>query len=551
MNDKSAHIFKRPLENKCGIDTITFTMQKRLKCISNYLVIVKIRQLELVIRMNMYYYTSLLAASIVSFVISTTICPFGKKLFSNDPRSTSNISELRQMHDRYIPRIGGLGIVIGFWLTISLILFLNTGLANYYFLNDSRLHTIYWMAGLSITAFLLGFIDDLFDIRARYKLLAQLIIAAVSAYTILPLSTIFIPFLGSVSIGSFGILISIIWIVGVMNAINLIDGLDSLAGGIALIAMVGIAIQSWISNDLVFFTLALTLIFAIAGFLIYNFYPAKVFMGDGGANFLGYLLAVIPLLQIKTNQDSWSIAPIFLLGVPLVDTGFSILRRFIRGIPIFSADRNHLHHKLIAKGLSHRQAVRRLHFVSLVYMLIFLACMQDLIPLKLGLISFIGISWLLVFFAGYEELIKPIDVIKNRGNIREDRSFTFSFSQNIDVFFKQAKNRADLFFIFAIWANQFEVLGYKVCYNKECIEDVDKASEFKPEEIKTLTFEKDAFYLELRQEKAFLDLDSDIKLKAIHTVVDSLFKHLADFGDNQTALKTNVLDIPIKKQKSI
>ena len=486
--------------------------------------------------------TSILAAAIISFVISTTICPFGIKLLKKNPRSDKSMSEFRQMHKEYIPRIGGLGIVIGLWTTIGMMMMLKTGFVNTYILEPGRIQTILKIAGLSITAFILGFLDDLFDIRARYKLFIQITIGVSTAIVLVPLEEISIPFLGNIGFGPFGVVVSTLWIVGVMNAFNLIDGLDSLAGGIALIAMATVAIQAWISKDMMFFMLSLTIMSAICGFIIYNIYPAKVFMGDGGSLFLGFLLAVLPLLQIKAAKGSWSIAPIFLLGVPLVDTGFSILRRYLRGIPIFSPDRNHIHHKLIAKGLTHRQAVRRLHFISILYSIIFIASTQDLIPLKLGLISFIGLSWLLVFFAGYEELTKPLDILKNRTNLKEDRSFVFNLSNNIEVFLKNAQTHDELLYVLKVWAVQIDAIEVKVSIADSSIMKTKiRDLSVKDQELKSMVFKKNNAVIELKFDKKFFELDSDTKLKSIDQAANLFVKYFTTIEKRKNTQSNKII----------
>jgi UDP-GlcNAc:undecaprenyl-phosphate GlcNAc-1-phosphate transferase len=168
-------------------------------------------------------------------------------------------------------------------------------------------------------------------------------------------------------LGMLGLPFTMLWIAGVINALNLIDGLDGLAGGVALIAIVSTFAISVVHGQplMILFTAALA--GAVLGFLFYNFNPASIFMGDTGSMFLGFVLATT---AIQTNQKSSTavaiIVPIIALGVPIADTLLAMARRAARGAPLFSADRGHIHHRLLALGLSHRQTVLVLYGASIV-----------------------------------------------------------------------------------------------------------------------------------------------------------------------------------------
>lgn len=158
--------------------------------------------------------------------------------------------------------------------------------------------------------------------------------------------------------------ITVIWIVGITNAINLIDGLDGLAAGASSIALVTI---SWLAislGDMFVALLGLMLLGSTPGFLVYNFYPAKIFMGDTGALFLGYMLGVISVLEFKNVTLFSIIVPIIILGIPILDTFFAIVRRFIQRKPLSSSDKLHLHHCLLKLGYGHRQTVVMIYAMS-------------------------------------------------------------------------------------------------------------------------------------------------------------------------------------------
>jgi UDP-GlcNAc:undecaprenyl-phosphate GlcNAc-1-phosphate transferase len=160
---------------------------------------------------------------------------------------------------------------------------------------------------------------------------------------------------------------TVLWITGVINAMNLIDGLDGLAGGVALIAICTTCANAALNHDALMLLFAATMAGAVSGFLFYNFNPASIFMGDTGSMFLGFVLATT---SIQTNQKSSTavaiIVPIVALGVPIADTLLAMVRRAARGVPMFSADRGHIHHRLLDSGLTHRQTVLVLYGASIV-----------------------------------------------------------------------------------------------------------------------------------------------------------------------------------------
>lgn len=178
---------------------------------------------------------------------------------------------------------------------------------------------------------------------------------------------------GIMTLGILAIPVTVFWIISVTNAVNLIDGLDGLASGTSMIAALTIAAVSWkqgivtdgVYNNGEVAILALLLAAAVLGFLRYNFYPAKIFLGDTGSMFLGYCLSVLAIMGLTKGAAAISVfIPIVILGIPLLDTFFAIVRRCYNGQPIFQPDKNHLHHRLMALGLSHRQTVLVIYAVS-------------------------------------------------------------------------------------------------------------------------------------------------------------------------------------------
>lgn len=275
----------------------------------------------------------------------------------------------RRVHKNPIPRLGGLAIFLGFIVSI-LILFK----INLLELNKE-------IFGMVLGAFIIasmGFIDDIKPLPAKVKLLFQItaaIILVKFGVKIEYITNFFksdtIGFLSqeTIKLSFLSIPITIFWIVGITNTVNLIDGLDGLAAGISAIAALTLAYVAYAkpelsnSHDTLMMTLALA--GSCIGFLPYNFNPAKIFMGDTGSLFLGYILAAISINGfIKGPAAIAMIIPIFALGLPIFDTTFAILRRAFNGKPIMEADKGHLHHRLLSIGMGQKRAVLILYTIS-------------------------------------------------------------------------------------------------------------------------------------------------------------------------------------------
>ena len=274
--------------------------------------------------------------------------------------------EGRHVHQAPLPRLGGVAIFLAFsvslsvWLGLSLIFpRLIDGLA------PSMLLRIYVPACL---IFALGIYDDLRGAGPYLKFAVQAIAAAMlfaGGMRVLDLPLIF----GSHSLPWFvGLPLTILWVVAVTNAFNLIDGLDGLAAGSALFStmvffVVSLVVHSWLGS-----LMSVTLAGAILGFLRFNFNPATIFLGDSGSLFIGFMLSALALAGAQKAPTFVAVAiPVVSFGLPILETLLSILRRLISGRPIFTADREHIHHKLLQMGFSHRQVVIVLYAVSAVF----------------------------------------------------------------------------------------------------------------------------------------------------------------------------------------
>ncbi|MGX6446095.1 glycosyltransferase family 4 protein [Neobacillus sp. K501] len=288
----------------------------------------------------------------ICFVSAILLTPFVKK-FAYKIGATDKPDQ-RKVHEKLMPRLGGLSIYLSFIIGIIII-------------HPTNQFHIPILLGSLIIIFT-GIIDDIKDISPLLKLSGQ-ITAAFIVVVMGDMNVEFInlPFGGQVNFGIFSIPLTMIWIIGITNAINLIDGLDGLAAGVSSIALFTIAGMALVMGNIYVMLIALIVAVSSLGFLLYNFYPAKIFMGDSGSQFLGYIIGVLSLLGFKNITFISLIIPIIILGVPISDTFFAIIRRLINKKPISSPDKSHLHHCLLRTGFTHRQTVLLIYAMSIVF----------------------------------------------------------------------------------------------------------------------------------------------------------------------------------------
>lgn len=272
----------------------------------------------------------------------------------------------RKVHQKIMPRLGGLAIYISFLIGMIIIQ------PNPKFLlpipNPSEHLNLAIFAG-SLIIILTGVIDDAKEISPKVKLIGQIL----ASFIVVFLGDIRVEFInlpfggGQLDFGMLSIPITMVWIVGITNAINLIDGLDGLAAGVSSIALFTIAGMAYIMGNPYVVVIALIAAVSTLGFLLYNFHPAKIFMGDTGALFLGFLISVLSLLGFKNVTVISLIIPVIILGVPISDTFFAIIRRLVNKQPLSAPDKSHLHHCLLRSGFSHQQTVLLIYAMSAIF----------------------------------------------------------------------------------------------------------------------------------------------------------------------------------------
>ena len=275
----------------------------------------------------------------------------------------------RRMHDAPVPRLGGIAIFLSFFVCTFI---LRALISEGYIPDQDAFELIGKLQAILIAGtfvFILGIVDDVKGMRARYKLLGQIGCSAL-AFALgvrIPAVTLFgWQFAGETGAGLFvSFIVTIIWLVAITNMINLIDGLDGLAAGVVGIAALAIAYSAFI-NGYPAAAFAMAVIAGVSlGFLPFNFFPAKVFMGDSGAMFLGFALAAVSIISPAKGATVVAIiAPVIVLGVPLFDILFAMFRRAKRHQSIFEADKGHLHHQLSKIGIGQRRSVIMLYGIS-------------------------------------------------------------------------------------------------------------------------------------------------------------------------------------------
>ncbi len=298
----------------------------------------------------------LLLAFVSAFIITFFTTPFVMRI-AVKVGIVDKPDEERRVHKKPIPLLGGLAMFYGF--IVSVILF---GIVD---------KSVRGMVLGALIILVVGIIDDAKQLSAKAKLPFQILAAIILVLHDVRIDWVSVPrFIsdtGVLGLGFWGIPLTLFWVVGVTNAVNLIDGLDGLAAGVSSIACMSLFCIAMIvgEHEVALITAALT--GSCFGFLPYNFNPAKIFMGDTGSTFLGFILASVSIMGLFKSYTVISVAvPFLVLGLPLFDTGFAIFRRVKAGKPIMSPDREHLHHRVLDMGFSQKKTVSIIYLMCTV-----------------------------------------------------------------------------------------------------------------------------------------------------------------------------------------
>ncbi|MFC0187339.1 glycosyltransferase family 4 protein [Fictibacillus aquaticus] len=288
-------------------------------------------------------FISLLAAAAVTPLVIKLAVRLG---VTDQPNS-------RKVHVKSTPSMGGLAIFIAFIAGV--------------WVSDATSDFLFPILAGAFVIVVTGLLDDYYAFTPLAKLAGQVLAAMIVILNGVVVEFINVPFGTIVHLGWFGVPLTLLWILGITNAINLIDGLDGLAAGVTSIVLLTITIIAFGMFNYFVAAIALILLGANLGFLLFNFYPAKIFMGDTGSLFLGYMLSVISLLGFKNVTLFSLIIPVIILGVPISDTIFAIIRRAVQRKPLSEPDKSHLHHCLMRVGYNHRQTVLIIYGISTLF----------------------------------------------------------------------------------------------------------------------------------------------------------------------------------------
>ncbi len=294
-------------------------------------------------------YLTLFICFLASLSLTPLVKQFAIKIGATDEPNN------RKVHKVKMPRLGGLAIYLAFILGMLI-------------LRPESSYTWSIIIG-SFIMVMTGILDDIFTLSAKVKLLAQIVSAIVIVAGGIQVEFINLPFNGVLYLHWFSIPLTILWIIGITNAINLIDGLDGLAAGVSTIVLLTIAGLAIAQGQIFVFMVSAILIGSTVGFLPYNFNPAKIFMGDTGAYFLGYIISILSLLGFKNVTLFSLVVPVVILAVPISDTLFAIIRRVVNRKPLSAPDKSHLHHCLLRFGFSHRETVLLIYGMSALFAL--------------------------------------------------------------------------------------------------------------------------------------------------------------------------------------
>lgn len=381
--------------------------------------------------MKTYFFTYL-CSTLLAFVLTPIVIYIARilKIYDNP--------DVRKVHASVIPRIGGVAVFLSTTALAITVLFLDNSIGEAFRGMQTQVLTLL-VVGTFI--FLTGLVDDLCGIGARYKLLAQVAAAVAMCLAGVRINSLNFAGLFTLRFSWFSFPITIFWIVVITNAVNLIDGLDGLAAGISAVACVVIAIFAFDTDQLLMVVLMLALLGSLSGFLFFNFNPARIFMGDCGSMFLGFVLASASVMCAMKSRTIVALAlPVLALGLPIFDTIFSMLRRYLKRRGIMSPDRSHLHHILLDMGLRHR------HVVIVMYALTALAAglgMFMMLTRDVGTIAiFFCVLLLLVLVfrvVGAVRLRETITGLKQKHTISHRTKQEIESFEKVELHFHQAK----------------------------------------------------------------------------------------------------------------
>lgn len=307
----------------------------------------------------MYNMFHVLLTCIAAVLITIVLTPFVRKLAISI--GAVDLPNERRVNKRVVPSLGGVAVFASFFLSIFFLLPIP----------NQEILPIFLGASIILIT---GIVDDLKELSPKLKVLGILSAGLIIYYVgDIQLNMINLPFIGELHFGSFSLPVTLFWILAITNAVNLIDGLDGLASGVSMIALTTMGIIGYFFltvDTMVVPIMIFVLVGSIAGFLPYNFNPARIFLGDTGALFLGFMISVMSLQGLKNATLITLIIPIVILGIPITDTIYAMIRRILNKQSIATADKLHIHHQLMSLGFTHKQTVVAIYCLAAIFSLI-------------------------------------------------------------------------------------------------------------------------------------------------------------------------------------
>ena len=471
-------------------------------------------------QMQINFWKYLFGAGVFGLILCSILIMITLYLVNSKLQQQRKLS-LRDQNIEPVSRFGGIGLYWGF-LGVLLLLWwipVEKQLIGLEYLPQNRL------AGMCIGGLLawgLGFVDDVIDLRARWKLTGQIILSVLAIGLGFEINTIQVPVLQIINLGPWSWPITILWIVGVINAINLIDGLDGLASGLVIIALACFGILCLWQGQYSLLILIFVLVGVTLGFWLFNRPQASIFMGDSGSMFLGYVMALLSIWVTDLPGRGPSALPLLILAVPILDTGFALFRRFFKGIPFYSADKDHLHHRLIARGFSATQAMLALVGFSTLFGVI--ALMAYRITNFLGFSFLLGLSlaYILLYWLGYEVIRSPLSSIKEQTDHRKRRNLLLSLSEQIEEFFAKDPDSESVFRSFSFWTKLAGVSRFEVRINNKIVSQSGTEDPLH----RILSFRQGSCAMLLALDESSLTIDSDFKGNLLESVSMALMRRL-------------------------
>ncbi|MDD2710019.1 MAG: MraY family glycosyltransferase [Verrucomicrobiae bacterium] len=383
---------------------------------------------------------------VTAFLLTPVVCDWSRRFQLTD--------RARQFHHTNmvdVPRLGGVVLMASFVAAVGMAVF---------FLGVNRLSQEVWVMILTSQAmFTLGFWDDIRPLGAKFKFGAQILIASIAFHGGLQIDTWTNFFTGSMQ--GLGILswpVTVFWLVAVTNLINLMDGIDGLAAGACFMLMLLLAAVGWNSANVTALLLAAGMAGGMGGFLFYNFPPARIFMGDGGAYFAGFLIAELSLLSSNKGTIAAAlVVPFIAMGLPIIDASFALVRRGLRGLPIFRADRQHVHHRLVAMGLTQSRAVWILYAISAGFGILALggfAYQGRLFPILFGILMVLMVL-AARFFGFVQDWYKVGYLLSNAIQSRRKTRFALHLGRWLEMEAERCENLDELWNLFVFMLRRF------------------------------------------------------------------------------------------------